>query len=143
MNKQPLKLAFVDFWDGFHLTETFLNFFRVHYDVSIDEKAPDVVVYSCFGTRHQSYPHALHIFFTGENVKPDFNTCDYSFGTIKIDYRNKNLWLPISELMLPQYLPEIPPSLLSRLRESSVHLFIRKILSAKAQSFAENSVSCL
>ena len=109
MNKQPLKLAFVDFWDGFHLTETFLNFFRAHYDVSIDEDSPDVVVYSCFGTQHQRYPHALRIFFTGENVKPDFNTCDYSFGTIKIDYRNKNLWLPISELMLPQYLPEIPP----------------------------------
>ncbi len=109
MNKPSLKLAFVDFWDGFHFAETFLSFFRAHYDVSIDEDSPDVVVYSCFGTQHQRYPHALRIFFTGENVKPDFNTCDYSFGTIKIDYRNKNLWIPLSELMLPQPIPELPP----------------------------------
>ena len=102
MNKPTLKLCFVDFWDDFaqcHETK-FLNYFKQNFDVIIDAENPDVVVYSCFGTRHQQYPAALRIFFTGENIKPDFSNCDYSFGTVKIDYRGKHLWVPFSEFMM-------------------------------------------
>ena len=57
MNKPPLKLAFVDFWDSFRETAfaQFLAWFASHFDVCIDEETPDVVVYSCFGTRHLQY----------------------------------------------------------------------------------------
>lgn len=102
MNKPTLKLCFVDFWDDFtqcHETK-FLNYFKQNFDIVIDAETPDVVVYSCFGTQHQKYENALRIFFTGENIKPDFSNCDYSFGTVMIDYRGKHLWVPLSEFMM-------------------------------------------
>lgn len=79
-----------------------------HFDVQIDNQHPDVVVYSCFGTQHQRYPEALRIFFTGENIKPDFNTCDYSFGNIKMDYRGKHLWVPFAGITVGQSTVELP-----------------------------------
>ena len=111
MNKPPLKLAFVDFWDCFRETafEQFLAWFASHFDVCIDEETPDVVVYSCFGTRHLQYPEALRIFFTGENIKPDFNTCDYSFGNIRMDYRGKHLWVPYAGIVADKTRGELPP----------------------------------
>lgn len=111
MNKPPLKLAFVDFWDCFRETAfaQFLAWFASHFDVCIDEETPDVVVYSCFGTRHLQYPEALRIFFTGENSKPDFNTCDYSFGNIRMDYRGKHLWVPYAGIVADKTRGELPP----------------------------------
>lgn len=102
MNKPALKLAFVDFWDDFEECheQQFLSYFSRHFSVELNTETPDVVVYSCFGTRHQQYPDALRIFFTGENIKPDFSNCDYSFGTVRMDYRGKHLWVPFSEFMM-------------------------------------------
>lgn len=111
MNKPPLKLAFVDFWDNFQETDfgRFLAWFTTNFDVTIDEEAPDVVVYSCFGTKHLQYPDTLRIFFTGENHKPDFNICDYSFGNIRMDYRGKHLWVPFAAIMTAQTPAGLPP----------------------------------
>lgn len=97
-----LKITFVDFWDDFNETHEaqFLSYFSKNFQVEQDAENPDVVVYSCFGTVHQKYENALRIFFTGENLKPDFNVCDYSFGTVKLDYRGKHLWVPFSEFMM-------------------------------------------
>jgi hypothetical protein len=38
------------------------------------------VIYSVFGNQYLNHSEAIRIFFTGENVHPDFNLCDYAFG---------------------------------------------------------------
>jgi hypothetical protein len=50
------------------------------YDVVFDHDKPDYIIFSVFGSNHLEFPEAIRIFFTGENVHPDFNLCDYSFG---------------------------------------------------------------
>lgn len=50
------------------------------YHVQLDEQRPDYVFYSVFGNRFLDYPDAVRVFFTGENVHPDFNLCDYAFA---------------------------------------------------------------
>jgi len=54
---------------------------------------PDFLVYSCFGRRFLKYD-CTRIFYTGENVRPNFSQCDYAFS---FDYpvTEKNFRLPL------------------------------------------------
>ena len=74
-----IKIAFFDF-PGPCNPEAMLKLLRKHFEVIIDEEDPDYVFYSVFGSRYLDFPDAVRIFFTGENVHPDFNLCDYAFG---------------------------------------------------------------
>lgn len=96
MNAKPsLKIAIVDFWKRATTDELerYLAPFRHWFNVSIDQKNPDIVLYSCFGEKHIHY-NCKRVFICGESVVPDFNTCDYSISTVKIDYAGRNLWIP-------------------------------------------------
>jgi alpha(1,3/1,4) fucosyltransferase len=46
--------------------------------IEVDDD-PDFIIYSV-GTDFLKYRDAIRIFFTTENVRPDFNLCDYAFG---------------------------------------------------------------
>jgi hypothetical protein len=74
-----IKLTFTDFPGPFNPT-AILNLLSRHFPVVLDENLPDYVIHSVFGSRFLDYPDAVRIFFTGENVHPDFNLCDYAFG---------------------------------------------------------------
>ena len=88
---------FTDFW--FPLTlENIRSFFlyqllEKHYDIEIDDKTPDAVIYSCFGFEHLKYT-CIRIYYTGENKRPNFNRCDYAFS---FDYpiTKRNFRLPV------------------------------------------------
>ena len=43
---------------------------------------PDILIYSVFGNSHTRY-NCKKVFYTGENVRPDYTQCDYS---ISFDY---------------------------------------------------------
>lgn len=47
-------------------------------ELSYDD--PEFVIFSVFGDRVLHYPDAIRIFVTGENLRADFNICDYAFG---------------------------------------------------------------
>lgn len=96
-NKKTVKIAIVDFWKNVPTAtlERYLSPFRHWYNVEIDEKNPDILLYSCFGEKHLNYD-CKRVFVCGENVVPDFNTCDYSICTVNIKYEGKNLWIPES-----------------------------------------------
>ncbi len=98
LTKPTLRVKMVDFWKGIHDKdkERYLSLFRQDYDVIEVEHNPDLLIYSCFGEKHLEYGKVLRLFICGENIVPDFNTCDYAIGTIKIQYANKNLWIPES-----------------------------------------------
>lgn len=99
MNKKhKLKISFIDFWREISSDEIerYLSYFRKEYDIELVKNNPDLVIYSCFGEEHFNYRNEKKLFICGENIVPDFNMCDYAISTVKMQYANKNLWIPES-----------------------------------------------
>ena len=78
-HRQTIKIAFTDFPGPFN-PNAIENFLARKYNVVVDEENPDYVIFSVFGHQYLKCANAIRIFFTGENVHPDFNLCDYAFG---------------------------------------------------------------
>lgn len=83
-----LKLAFTDFPGHFNVLRI-QNLLQTRFDIEIDEDNPDYVIFSVFGHKYLRYSEAIRIFFTGENVHPDFNLCDYAFGYDWLDFGDR------------------------------------------------------
>ncbi len=95
-DKACLKVAIVDFWEGVtqHELDVFLSPLRKLCDIVEDKINPDLLIYSCFGDQHLNYQNCKRLFICGENVVPDFNFCDFSISTLKIQFENRNFWFP-------------------------------------------------
>ena len=94
-----VKIKFVDFWPGFQ-PETFYPFkmlLKTEYNIIIDEDNPDIVIGSVFGNQIYNWSHKTRIIYTGENIKPDFNKCDYFMGYDNL-IDERVLRLPIYQL---------------------------------------------
>lgn len=92
-----MKIAFLDFWYGFDSNNNFLIhlFKEVNNDIIVSNPHnADIIVFSCFGNEHIKY-NKKKIFFTGENKRPDYNTCDYSISFDFDDYNGKNIRIPL------------------------------------------------
>ena len=104
---KEIKINFVDFWPGFNKTDNyFYNLLAEKYKLSIDEN-PDILFYSCYNYDYLNYT-CPRIFYTPENIRPDFSACDFAFS---FDYNNRknHFRLPLYSLyidhhnMLDQY----------------------------------------
>lgn len=72
-----ISIDFCDFWPGFDKKNNwFYNLISQDFDIEISNN-PDFLIYSVFGKTHLNYK-CIKIFFSGENIGPDFNECDYS-----------------------------------------------------------------
>lgn len=92
--KKKIKIDFVDMWPGFKKTDNyFYNRLIQYYDVEITSE-PDYLFASCFGDSHLKYTNCIKIQYLGENIIPDFNLFDYSFGFHLIDFEDRYLRLP-------------------------------------------------
>ena len=90
---KKIKVAFSDFWDIFDPNDNFItDALRKNFEVEITDD-PDFVFCSIFGRRFLKYDCA-RIFYTGENIDPDFNLVDYAMGFPKIEYYDRYLRLP-------------------------------------------------
>jgi hypothetical protein len=103
---KEIKINFVDFWPNYDKTDNyFYNLLILRYDVVIDEN-PDLLFYSCFGKAYLNY-NCKRIFYSGENIRPDFMDCDFAF-TFDYNEHNKHFRLPLYSIyidhhnMLPQ-----------------------------------------
>lgn len=83
MNEATRKptIAFTNFWPGFEPRSFFPAFVQSFFDLAQGEA--DVVVFSCFTGRKIDVPHIppgkyVRVFYTGENVRPDFSGCDFA-----------------------------------------------------------------
>ncbi len=96
MTAKPfLRLGIVDFWDmSAQERQNYVSIFQNDFTVILDNVNPDLLFYSCFGEKHLRYNNCKKLFYSGENVTPDFNFCDYAITTVKIAYDNKCLWIP-------------------------------------------------
>ena len=96
-----IHLSFTDFWPSFNPTNNFLLdlFKKIYSGVSTRTTVQnaDVLIYSCFGNNHQHITNSniLKIFYTGENLRPNFNACNYSLSFDFDDYNGYNVRLPL------------------------------------------------
>ncbi len=96
-----MKITFSDFWQYPKAFDPNNNFF-IHIirdlfdDVEIvyPEDA-DVMIFSVFGNENTRYKDCKKVFFTGENIRPNFRKCDYSFSFDFDDYDGRNFRLPL------------------------------------------------
>lgn len=90
--KNKIKIDFSDFWGGFDKTNNyFYNLLKEEFDVEISNN-PDYLFFSVFGNAHQNYK-CVKIFYTGENVAPPLQYCDWSFSFDYLD-DSRNYRLP-------------------------------------------------
>lgn len=88
-----IKVQFTDFWDVFDPNNNFItDALKKHFEVEISDD-PDFVFCSTFGRKHLKY-RCAKIFYTGENLIPDFNLVDYGMGFQDIDFYDRYLRLP-------------------------------------------------
>jgi alpha(1,3/1,4) fucosyltransferase len=95
-----LKIKFVDFWYGFHSTENyFYKLLALKYNVEISD-TPQILIYSCYGKEYLKY-NCTKIFYTAENLRPDFTGCDFA---ITFDYNNdrRHFRLPLYAIYIDQ-----------------------------------------
>lgn len=92
----PLNIDFVDFWPGFDKKDNMIyKLLASKYDVRISRK-PDFIFYSLFGDEHLRYDYScVRIYYTGENVSPDFATCDYAMGFDYISFADRYIRFPL------------------------------------------------
>ena len=91
---KKIKLNFSDFYEGFDKKNN--QFFRIiskSYDIVIDEENPDYLIYSCFGKDFLSYD-CIRIFYSGENMVPDFNLCDYGISFFYLEFEDRYIRYP-------------------------------------------------
>jgi hypothetical protein len=85
---RKVRLVFSDF-PGNCNPDKILLMLQQKFEIEIDDVNPDYVIYSVFGNYYLNYKNAIRIFFTGENVTPDFNLCDYALGYDWLDYEDR------------------------------------------------------
>jgi hypothetical protein len=94
--KPIIRIWFADFFPRCEA------FFKWHlsqaYELVLDNENPDYLFFSDFGDENFKYTKAKRIYYTGENLRPDFSRCDYA---LTFDYLN----LP-NHYRLPLYVIE-------------------------------------
>ena len=92
---KKIKINFSDFWGGFNPYDNyFTNLLREEFEVEISDN-PDFLFFSLFGNSHNNY-NCKKIFYTGENIAPPMDYCDYAFS---FDYMDD-----VRNYRLPHYL---------------------------------------
>lgn len=85
---KKIKIKFVDSCSG--LDNIFLTILQDKYDVELSN-SPDYIFCSVFGNRHFLYDDCIKIFYTGENITPNFNLYDYALGFDYITFGSRYL----------------------------------------------------
>ena len=80
--RPTIRLQFVGFWDGFDPRDNFFTRLLVRrYQLELCDD-PDFVIFSYVGKRRRDYRHwnCVRIFYTGENIEPDWSACDWALS---------------------------------------------------------------
>lgn len=97
---ETLRVYFADFWETFDMQDNyFWNLLSERYRLILDPKNPEVLFYSYKGlkdVREKTFHRyrCIRIFYTGENIRPDFKECDFA---LSFDHLSdpRNLRLPL------------------------------------------------
>lgn len=95
--KQKVKINIIDWWKSLSDAEFYNNYFikllSQKYEV-IRSHNPDFIFYSLGGKSHLSHK-CVRIFFTGENIRADYNVADYSIDFDFMEFGDRHLRLPL------------------------------------------------
>ncbi|SFC73945.1 glycosyltransferase family 10 domain-containing protein [Butyrivibrio sp. YAB3001] len=99
---KKIVIAFSDVFDGFDVKNNLIsNVLKEKYEVEIADAYNDedkdrigYLFYSAFGTKYLDFD-CIRIFFTGENLFPNFNLCDYAIGFENMTVEDRFFRLPI------------------------------------------------
>ena len=94
---KKIKVAYINFWDNFDPENSlFTKLLRKNHEVVITNvDDADYVFFSLWGDEHLRVPdRCIKIFYTGEHICPDFNTCDYAMGFDWLTYGDRYFRLP-------------------------------------------------
>lgn len=95
---KKIRVKFVDqCWDQQGKENYLYRYLTRWWDVELVEKNPDYLFCSCFGREHMKYD-CVKIFFSGENLAPNFNWYDYAIGSDWIDFGDRYLRVPLYAL---------------------------------------------
>ncbi|MCI8674011.1 MAG: hypothetical protein HFI89_11105 [Lachnospiraceae bacterium] len=89
---KKIKVNFVDFWPNFENDNVFLPILQKYYDVEISN-TPDYIFGSVLGDSYLDYD-CVRIFYTGENLCPDYNLYDYSIDYEYMEYGDRHFRYP-------------------------------------------------
>ena len=93
-----MKVCFSDFWTPFDPNNNFfIHIIRELYEnvEVVHPEDADVMFFSVFGNENGRYKNCKKIFFTGENISPNFKKCDYSLTFDHNTHGGKNFRLPL------------------------------------------------
>ncbi len=93
MKKIRIKICSHDDKNPFSYGHFFLSILRKYYEVEFSEE-PDYVFYNESTYEHLEYD-CVKIFYTGENIYPNFNFCDYAIGFDYLSFGDRFFRLPV------------------------------------------------
>lgn len=96
-----IKVKFVDFPDS-TTRDTTMKILQDEFEEVQECDDPDFLFYSVFGNEHLKYD-CVRIFWTGENIQPDFNICDYAVGFSHITFEDRYRRIPLYYFYVNDY----------------------------------------
>jgi hypothetical protein len=110
----PMKVSYINFWNGFVPEGHFIKYLidsaiADKSTVSLNPEKADLVISSCFGEAPS--PREKTIFFTGENVRPNFLKHRFSISYDIDPWGGRNFYLPYwyAHLKWPGYEKHLEP----------------------------------
>lgn len=100
---KTVRIAFAGFWEEFNKSDNFIvDVLKKKYYVQIidTEKNPTAknsvqyLFYSDFSDEYLDYD-CIRIFYTGENISPDMNACDYAIGFDHFELGDRYIRYPL------------------------------------------------
>ena len=105
-----MKISFLDFWDGFEPQNNFFIDLIRTFIPNVIVTNPiecDFLFFSCFGNQNRNYMNKKRIFYTGENLRPNYDSieplierglyrgkCDFSLS-FDFSKDDKNIRVPL------------------------------------------------
>lgn len=118
---KKIKIWFSDFYKGFDPYKNYLTeLLQPEFNLEINSKEPDFLIYSCHGKDFLSFKCA-RIFYTGENLVPDFNLCDYAIGFHLLEFNGRYFRFPNYAFIKDQF-----DKLIRTITYTSEHLIQKK-----------------
>ena len=91
---KKIKINYYDFGNHFDAENAyFTKLLRTKYDVEISDE-PDYIFYTIRGNKHHTFD-GIRIFWSGEQMCPNFNVCDYAFGHSYLTFEDRYMRFPL------------------------------------------------
>lgn len=93
MRKIKIKICNDDTENSYSYGHFIIGVLSKYYEVELSEE-PDYLFYNELAYDHLKYD-CIKIFYTGENISPNFNLCDYAIGYDYINFEDRFYRLPL------------------------------------------------